>query len=436
MRAALYIRVSTDEQARAGLSLPEQRRNLEAAAKEKNYKVVGVYEDAGISARKPYTKRPALLRLLDDCKAGLVDVILFVKLDRWFRNVANYYAVQEILDSCKVSWEATLEDYETVTASGRFKVNIMLSVAQDEADRTSERIKFVFDGKKALGQTTNGRAPIGYSIKNGEFYVTENGAEMVADMFAEFIRLKSTVQLAVYMRNTWGIDRHFSKYISYLKNRKYIGEVYGVENACPALVSKEDFILANEILEQRSQRHSNQPDRIYLFSGLIYCKECGKTMNTSCCKGKYIYYRCRTRMLEKTACPHVHRVPEEKLESYLLSELETIATRYNASAYPAAKKKTAISPDKIRAKMQRLKDLYVNGLIDLAEYREDRSELDRQLALAESISDDEKPKSVEDIKAGIADYPNLTRSGKKEFWTRTIRRIDADDSGAFFVLPR
>lgn len=418
------------------MSLPEQRRNLEATAKEKNYKIVGVYEDAGISARKPYTKRPALLRLLDDCKAGLVDVILFVKLDRWFRNVANYYAVQEILDSCKVSWEATLEDYETVTASGRFKVNIMLSVAQDEADRTSERIKFVFDGKKALGQTTNGRAPIGYAVKNGEFAVAKNGAEMVADMFATFIRLKSTVQLAVYMRETWGIDRYFAKYIGYLKNRKYIGEVYGVENACPALVSKEDFALANEILAQRSQRNSGQPDRIYLFSGILYCKECGKAMNTSFCKDKYIYYRCRTRMLDKSACPHVHRVPEEKLESYLLAELETIAARYAASSHLAAKKKAAVSPDKIRAKMQRLKDLYVNGLIDLAEYRADRGDLDRQLALAEAQHEGDKPTSLKSIRAGLKDYPDLTRAGKKEFWTRTIRRIEADDSGAFFVLPR
>lgn len=151
MRAALYIRVSTEEQARHGLSLAEQKESLERYAEAHEMEVVGIYEDAGISARKPYKKRPALLRLLEDCKSGKIDTILFIKLDRWFRNVAGYYDVQTQLDKYGVTWQATKEDYETRTASGRLKVNIMLSVAQDEADRTSERIKFINEGKKAKG---------------------------------------------------------------------------------------------------------------------------------------------------------------------------------------------------------------------------------------------------------------------------------------------
>ena len=67
MRAALYIRVSSDEQARHGLSLQEQRDALTRYAQEHKMTVAGIYEDAGISARKPYKKRPALLRLLGDC---------------------------------------------------------------------------------------------------------------------------------------------------------------------------------------------------------------------------------------------------------------------------------------------------------------------------------------------------------------------------------
>ena len=80
MRAALYIRVSTEEQARHGLSLGDQRESLLAYAADNGMEVVGVYEDAGISARKPYKRRPALLRLLADCKDGKIDTILFVKL--------------------------------------------------------------------------------------------------------------------------------------------------------------------------------------------------------------------------------------------------------------------------------------------------------------------------------------------------------------------
>ena len=79
------------------------------------------------------------MRLLSDVEAGKIDLILFIKLDRLFHNVADYYEVQKILDAHGVHWQTVLEDYETITSSGQFKVNIMLSVAQNEADRTSEK---------------------------------------------------------------------------------------------------------------------------------------------------------------------------------------------------------------------------------------------------------------------------------------------------------
>lgn len=277
MRAALYMRVTSEEQARHGLSLQEQRDALIRYAKANKMTVVGIYEDAGISARKPYKKRPALLRLLDDCKAGKVDTILFIKLDRWFRNVAGYYDVQTQLDKYGVTWQATEEDYETRTASGRLKVNIMLSVAQDEADRASERVKFITDGKRAKGQPAGSKAPLGYIIKDRQYQIDNDTADAARDMFAAYIRLQSVLGVKKYMLETWKIDRAYTKYVNYFRNRLYIGEVYGIENACPALVSKQDFDIVNDILRQRSQRCAGvETDRVYLFSGLLHCKECGK----------------------------------------------------------------------------------------------------------------------------------------------------------------
>ena len=146
-RVALYCRVSSEEQVRHGYSLGAQLTALKEYAKKHRYAVMGEFVDEGISARKSYKKRPALLRLLEAVQDDQVDIILFIKLDRWFRNVKAYYQVQPILDQHNTAWQAILEDYETVTASGRLKVNIMLSVAENEADRTAERIKFVFEDK-------------------------------------------------------------------------------------------------------------------------------------------------------------------------------------------------------------------------------------------------------------------------------------------------
>lgn len=432
MNVALYIRVSTEEQARRGLSLPEQRNNLQDYAATRGMHVVGEYIDAGISARKRYRKRPALLRLLDDCSKGMIDLILFTKLDRWFRNVHDYYEAQDMLDRYHVAWQATQEDYETKTASGRLKVNIMLSVAQDEADRTSERIKFVNDGKRARGEATNGRAPIGLMVRDRRYVPTENGQEMVQDMFSYFIKSRSVLALRRYMRDTWGVDRSYTKFRNYLQNRLYIGEVYGIANACPALVSQQDFDLANEIIASRSQRNS-AADRIYLFSGILHCKECGKTMQSETITKEpytYTYYRCRTHMLDGNECPHLHRIREDALEEYLLSEIHPLALRAAAALRHQPQKKPAISADKVREKMQRLKTLYVSGLIELDEYRSDYEKLKAQL-------DQTKPAIAtidpEKLKVSLAEYPHLTREAKKTFWTRTVKRIDADDSGAFFI---
>ena len=124
-KAALYIRVSTDEQAKHGFSLGEQQHDLERYAAKHNYAVVDIYADEGNTARKSLGKRKELQRLLDDVRAGHIDIILMKCLDRWFRNIADYYKVQEILDAYGVEWECTQEEYNTTTTNGRLMRNLV-----------------------------------------------------------------------------------------------------------------------------------------------------------------------------------------------------------------------------------------------------------------------------------------------------------------------
>ena len=165
IRLACYPRVSTEEQKMRGLSIEDQTVTLQAWADQHGIRDVTFYNDAGNSARKPYNKRPAMLQLLADVEAGKIDLIIFTRLDRWFRNIAEYYKVQEILEAHNVSWKAILEDYDTSTASGRLKINIMLSVAQDEADRDSERIRTVMEAKRDRREPLSGHVPTGYRIE-------------------------------------------------------------------------------------------------------------------------------------------------------------------------------------------------------------------------------------------------------------------------------
>ena len=173
-RAALYARVSTEEQAMRGVSLDAQKERLFSFARENGLIIAGLYVDEGISARKKYSSRGAFMRMLDDTAKGLVDVIIFIKLDRWFRSISDYYEVQRILDQRGIIWIATDEDYDTATANGRLALNIKLAIAQDESDRTSERIRFVFDNMVKDGRVISGKIPRGFIIRDKRLTVASS----------------------------------------------------------------------------------------------------------------------------------------------------------------------------------------------------------------------------------------------------------------------
>lgn len=435
-RAVLYIRVSTEDQVRHGLSVGEQLSSLRRWADDHGYTVVEIYQDLGISARKRYTRRPGLMRLLDDAAAGKFDLVLFIRLDRWVRSVRDYYAVQDVLDASGVTWQATQEDYETETAGGRFKVNIMLSVAQDEADKDSERIKFVKQGQKERGLSTNGRAPMGYKIVDHRPVVDEEKREAAADMFSELIRSRSVCQVCRHMESKWGIKRAYKNWGRALSNPIYKGDYFGFD--CEALVSPDDWDLCQEIMAERSQRcASTMPDRTYLFSGLLFCSECGGRMTTSRTAPhgyEYIYYRCAKRMFGGQ-CSHVKRVREDALEEWLIDNLLRLARAHNIQirkGRPKIDRQKRI--DKIRARMTKLKDLYLDDLIERDEYAKDFAELQSQLAQEElEAAREEKPIDTKALRSALEVYQDLSKAGKKEFWSRTIRRIDTDDNGSFFV---
>ncbi len=144
-KVGLYVRVSTQEQKLHGISIENQLDALQKYCKEKEYIIVATYNDAGISAHVSYKKRPALLQMIQDCQEQKIELLLFTRLDRFFRSVEDYYLVLSQME--KVPWKAIWENYETETSDGQLRVNIMLSIAEAEAARTSEKIKSIMDYK-------------------------------------------------------------------------------------------------------------------------------------------------------------------------------------------------------------------------------------------------------------------------------------------------
>ena len=129
---ALYVRVSTEEQALNGDSLRTQRDELTKYALKNGLHIYNIYEDDGFSATN--LKRPALQKLLKDVEQNKIDRILITKLDRLSRGVRNYYKILDTLDAHEVYWQTIFEKYDSSTANGRLHINIMLSVAENESE--------------------------------------------------------------------------------------------------------------------------------------------------------------------------------------------------------------------------------------------------------------------------------------------------------------
>ncbi len=427
-RAALYIRVSTEEQAMHGYSLDAQKDSLTKYAKEHDLFIVDYYMDEGKSARKKYTSRPEFMRLLHDVKADKLDLILFIKLDRWFRSIKDYYKVQEILDAHHVSWQTTEEHYDTTTTNGRLYTNIQLSLAQDEADRTSDRIKFVFEAKIAQREVITGRFPPGFMVRDKHLVHDPKTVGIVRELFNYYATHGSKHGAVQYIYDTYGllIDRHaFQKM---LNNPLFKGEFRGIKDYCEPIIDPDLF----DRLASKPTARANATKRIYIFSGLVYCAECGSRMTGRIGGGScnIIYYRCN-RANDPRGCVHHKLMNENIIEDWLLGHLEDeIRNAIAAHRIESAKhEKPIIDRAAIKRKLSRLKELYVNDAIDMDEYKKDYDKYTAQLA---AIPEPATPRLDIQALQGFLDlnfkasYKSLDREERRSFWRGIVMKIHVD----------
>ena len=172
-RVVKYIRCSHDHQVQHGDTLEAQDELLNEFIRVNHMILVDTFVDEALTARKKYTKRKEFVRLLDGVKAHQFEMIIFTKLDRWFRNIGDYHNIQEILEANGVQWKTITEQYDTTTTNGRLHINIRLSVAQDESDRDSDRIKDVFAYKLRNKSYCSGSLPRGLKLDDEKHVVID-----------------------------------------------------------------------------------------------------------------------------------------------------------------------------------------------------------------------------------------------------------------------
>ena len=443
LRVGCYERVSTDEQAFRGFSIDAQIDNLTEYCTKNGMKLVDHYTDAGKSGTLPPLKRPALQRLLEDVQAGKIDMVLFTKLDRWFRNVKEYFKVQEILDAHNVEWKAIHEDYDTTTANGRMAITIFLAIAQNERDKTSERIKVVNAHKRKNKEACFGGryAPFGYMKQKdsgGNTRLVKNPAEekMCQEFWSMLIEHGNLNMAARYMYNTYGINRHITSWRKISSVSFYCGMYHDIDDFCEPYISKNDWdkIQASYV----ANKQDTKAKRTYLFSGMMKCPMCGCYLSSSYytsrakTRKEYLMYRCRH---SKTSCTYKHSMTEMRLERELLEQLpELIQKEINAVELEMAaqKKKPKNNVTVLRERLRTLNASYMAGNKTDEEYVTESAEIKELIANAEQ----EAPLPERDLSplkellndALIKTYPTLGREEKRDFWRNTLKEIILEDN--------
>lgn len=442
---ALYVRVSTEEQAINGDSLRTQREELTKYALKNGFHIYGIYEDDGFSATN--LKRPALQRLLKDVEQNKINRILITKLDRLSRGVRNYYKVLDVLDEHGVFWQTVFEKYDSSTASGRLHINIMLSVAENESAQTSERIRSVFKTKVESKELISGKIPIGLKRENKKLVIDENKKQVILDAFQFYKETTSAYQTFQKLDLKYPeLQLNYMRTYRILTNKLYIGTKqtrYGdIENFCPAIINKIDFENTQRYLKKNARKPSAKNSGGYIFQGLLKCAECGYTLG-----GKFYsknnessryYYICKRHHLSMK-CSCKTNFNEIKIEEKLLKEFKIQLEKYISDYEYKEKHYKEIDMSKeinsIENKLSKLKDLYIRDLIRIEDYEKDYKEFVAQL--------DELYKQQEKIETNIPDanleasksllskdfnliYNSLSRTEKRRFWLSVIDYIVID----------
>ena len=435
-RAALYMRVSSTEQAREGDSIPAQREALRQYAQEHGMIVTGEYLDDGVSGTR--ADRDELSRLLSDVEAGRIDIILITKLDRLYRSIKHYLNMMDTLDRCHVGWLAIWENYDTTTPQGRFIVNSMMSIAQYEAENTSQRIKQVQKYKLTQHEVISGTHPAGFRIVD-KHLVPDDNAPHVREAFERYALCGNLNEVMREFGGQYGMPTSKPSFKKMLQSPLYKGEHYsGIKDFCPAIVSEElweDVQRKLKINVKSNQRH------VYIFSGLLRCADCGGAMGGNTrrrirgnCRTEEHQYRCARHYNYKPCrCINSKSIAESTVEKYLIAQIPNIKLQYEIGEEKRADNTAKIK--KIERKLDRLKDLYVEELIDLTTYKADRARL---LSEMDKLSQEQPERRAEDLRALLRPdlwdlYGTFTNAEKRMFWRGIIERIEYGNDKKFTV---
>ena len=292
METAIYVRVSTEEQAQEGFSIRAQEQKLKDFAKIKDWSIYNIYMDEGISG-KNLDERPAMQELLTDIKSGAVKNVLVFKIDRLTRSTADLIYLIDLFNEHDCAFNSLTESIDTQTASGRMFLKIIGIFAEFERENIIERVKVGIERKVREGYSIGGRASYGYDRPKHQKIQTinEREAEIVREIFDMFVnqgvaitdiaRRLNVRKVPTKENVNWGS----TSIRRLLANMNYIGNVrhhirdekkeYSVEGRHEAIIEQEQFDIAQKLLANNKRTTPRKPPRDdNYFAGFLTCGIC------------------------------------------------------------------------------------------------------------------------------------------------------------------
>lgn len=449
MKTAIYIRVSTDEQAEEGFSIAAQKDRLISFCHSQGWEVVEIYIEEGKSAKD--LDRPELQRLLDDSSQHRFDIVLVYKLDRLTRSVMDLYSLLQVFEKHNVKFKSATEVYDTTSAMGRLFITLVAALAQWERENLAERVRFGMEQMVKEGKRPGAKMPYGYD-KEGNV-ITEEKAVLhrIRKMYMEgqgfFTISRQLNEMGITKRGSdWStfsvyyvLDNPFYagkiRWGSKKANGKYASRKRDEKVECIYQDSDHETIFTMEQYEEHSNEmkrrsfHGYSKKNEYWFVGALKCGRCGSSMTgrfkinklQNGGEHKRIFYICsnrqqakgchmpmfQQRLVEKLVMDHIAAI---KLNHKKIEELSE--TTHESNEYETELGELERELRKISERKKKWQYAYADDLMTVEELRQRNAEATEQEAFLRS----RKEEIEVDLNQGLEEYPDDVVFELPELW--------------------
>jgi len=337
-KCAVYTRKSTEE----GLdqdfnSLDAQREACLAYITSQKAEgwtpVKAAYDDGGYSGGN--IERPGLQKLLEDIKAGKINIIVVYKIDRLTRSLMDFAKLVELFDQHQVTFVSVTQSFNTTTSMGRLTLNVLLSFAQFEREVTGERIRDKIAASKKKGMWMGGQVPLGYDLKDRNLYVNEKEANLVRKIFHTYLKVRSVIKLIEILNRDGDKTKagnNFTRGMLYflLANPLYIGKIKHKSKVYDGyhtpIISSSDWSMTQEVLAGNAiePRGKKKPHQQHLLRGLLF-DERGTVYSpvfTNKNGQRYRYYVSQDKIQQRKEVASVPmRIPAQEIETLIEKQM-------------------------------------------------------------------------------------------------------------------